>query len=443
MISLKERSADMSPPGFTFVTAVGTAGLSETAAKEMRSHVTKSNFAKRRERLARKRKEAADKTVRELPPKEPEKNLVTVKCGSDHPKPPSQQTYGDSYTRYLSSKWSLLFLDGSKYPATANEAAWVRLLLSEPALVESSMAFGVRHWSLDREYQQVACDHFSKATENIIQRIASGQGTSDAVLASVLTMAFGERLVNNHLAWNVHIDGAVQLVNERILQGLPTLPPMLKTILTVDITNDVFGFPRFYHKKFIDTARTAQDDRFSSLVRLADVCDNLACWMQTIDESRIRPRESRFMMEHIVQPMHDILSQSQAIREDSDVAAQASCITIELIIYLSWSSLSRINLTSVASELKDAICASQFRPCRYSDLTSCQLMIGAIAADKGSPTRAWFMDRMSNAWRIVKSRGCNDVMDILRSNMRLKTSLESQFRSLWMELDSQSRQQVE
>ncbi|KAI0968558.1 hypothetical protein F4678DRAFT_464172 [Xylaria arbuscula] len=433
----------MSPPRFTFVTAVGTAGLSETAAKEMRSHVTRSNFAKRRARLTRKRTEATGRTAHQLPLEKLERNIFTAKGGSASSQAPFRQTYGDSYTRYLSSKWSLLFLDGSKYPATANEAAWVRLLLSEPALVESSMAFGLRHWSPDAEYQQAACDHFSKATENIIQRIGSGQGTSDAVLASVLTMAFGERLVHNNLAWNVHIDGAVQMVNERIARGLPTLPPMLKTILTVDITNDVFGFPRFYHKKFINAARKAQDDRCSSLIRLAHVCENLVNWMQSVDESRIHPQKSGFMMEHIVQPMHDILSQARAIRDDSDVAAQASCITIELIIYLSWSSLSGINLTAVASELKDAICASQFRPCCYSDLTSCQFMIGAIAADKGSPTRAWFMDRMRSAWRIVKSRGCNEVMDILGKNMRLNTRLESQFRSLWVELDSESVRQVE
>ncbi|KAJ2988341.1 hypothetical protein NUW58_g4029 [Xylaria curta] len=50
--------------------------------------------------------------------------------------------------------------------------------------------------------------------------------------------------------------------------------------------------------------------------------------------------------------MHDILFQARAICDDSDVAAQGSRITIELIIYLSWRSLSGINLTAVASELK-------------------------------------------------------------------------------------------
>ncbi|KAI0448233.1 hypothetical protein F5B21DRAFT_498247 [Xylaria acuta] len=429
----------MDPPNFTFVTAVGTAGLSETAAKQMRSHVTKSNFAKRRARVAGTRKEATNKPSYQLSPEKPTQGIVTTGSRSAASETPSQQTRGDGYTRicsYLSMKWSLLFLDGSEYPRTASEAAWISLLISEPALVESSMAVGLRHWSSDRDYQQIACNFSSKATETIIQRIGSGRGTSDAVLAAVLTLAFGERLVHNDLAWNIHIDGAVQLVYERISRGSPALPCWFEDLLIKDIINDVFGLPRFYHKKFVNAARTAHDGQYSSLIRMVDLRENLARWMQGIHASRKHPQKSDFIMEHIMQPMHDIISQARAIGADGSPASQASCIAIQLIIYLLWSSLpGAINLTAVASELKEAICATQFRPCCYSDLTSCELMIGAIAADEGSPTRAWFMDRLKSAWRTVKSRGCNDAMDILERNTILETSLQGQFKSLWMELD--------
>ncbi|KAI0426241.1 hypothetical protein F5Y09DRAFT_71434 [Xylaria sp. FL1042] len=434
MISLKKPSTDMNPPRFTFVTAVGTAGLSDTAAREMRSHVTKSNFAKRRARLNKTRTEMTDQSACQSPLEK----AVTSGSGSRSLQTPSQQTCRDSYTRYLSSKWSLLFLDGSEYPSTANEAAWISLLMSEPALVESSMAFGLRHWSPDGDYQQIACHYSSKATENIIQRIGSGRAATDAVLAAVLTMAFGERLVHNDLAWNIHIDGAVHMVNERILQDLPALPPLLETILIVDIANDVFGFPRFYHRRFVSAAHIAQGAQYSSLIRLAEICENLARWMTRIEASRRCPQKSDFIMEHIMQPMHDILSQAQTLGTDANATLQASCITVELIIYLSWGSLNGVvNLTTVASELKEAICASQFRPCCYSDLTSCQLMIGAMAADKGSQVRAWFIDRLKSAWRVVKSRGCNDVMDVLERNMTFRTSLKTRFKLLWMELDDE------
>lgn len=42
----------MSSTSFTFLNATGTPGLSQLAAKRMRAHITKTNFAKRRQRIA-------------------------------------------------------------------------------------------------------------------------------------------------------------------------------------------------------------------------------------------------------------------------------------------------------------------------------------------------------------------------------------------------------
>ncbi|KAI0551809.1 hypothetical protein F4679DRAFT_124729 [Xylaria curta] len=429
----------MDPPRFTFVTAVGTAGLSETAAKQMRSHVTKSNFAKRRARVARTKKEAAIKNSCQLSSEGPRQGIVASGSGLGASRTPFQPPCRDDCAQILSMKWSLLFLDGSEYPGTANEAAWIRLLLSEPALFESSMAIGLRHWSPCREYQMIAYESSSKAIKTIIQCIGSGRGVTDAVLAAVLTMAFGERLVHDDLAWNIHIDGAVRLVCERISQGLPALSPWIEDFLIEDIINDTFGFPRFYHKKFVNAAYKTPDVHCSSLKRIADLCENLANWMEEMNTCRKYPQKSDFVIGSIMQPMQDMLAKARAIREDGSPTLQSACITIELIIFLSWSSpQGAINLTAVASELKEAIHAKQFRPCHYVELTSCQLMIGAIAADEGSPTRAWFMNRLKSAWQMVKSRGYNDAMNILERNMVFKTGLEAQFKSLWMELDSQS-----
>ncbi|KAI1172786.1 hypothetical protein F4777DRAFT_581549 [Nemania sp. FL0916] len=432
----------MHEPRFTFVTAVGTAGLSETAAKQMRSHVTKSNFAKRRERLSRTRKEEPNDSSLQL---SSELRIVTTRGRPGPSQIPFHQPQTDLCARFLSSKWSLLFLDGSKYPATASEAAWIRLLISEPALVESSMAFALRHWSTIKDSQRIADDITSQAMENIIQRIRTGQGATDAVLAAALTMAFGERLLHNNRAWSIHIDGAVQVVNVRISRGLPTLSPWLEDILTSDIINDVFGFPRFYHKKFINATRTSPEVRWSSLIRLADLCENLVRWMQGIEASRDHPQTSSFLMEHVMRPMHDILSEARDIRADGKPAVIASCIAIELIVCLSWTPLpgASINLTAVANELKDAIYASSFRPCYYFDLTSYQLMIGAVAADEGSLTRTWFTNKMGNAWRSVKSRGYNDIMGLMQRNLVSTTSLKTQLKSLWRELDCQSLSQAD
>ncbi|KAI1362984.1 hypothetical protein F5Y08DRAFT_310805 [Xylaria arbuscula] len=426
----------MSIPELTFVTTVGTSGLSESAAKQMRSHVTRSNFAKRRARLAQKNREARRRTSCQPSPANLERDTAGLSASLYTP---PQPTNGDSYTQIISSKWSLFFLDGSEYPSSTSEQAWINLLVSEPALVESSLAFALRHWSPGNDYQQIACNFSSKATKTIIQRIASGRGVSDAVLAAILTMAFGERIVHNDVAWNVHIDGAVQLVTERASRGLPALSPLLEHLLIKDTINAVFGFPRFYHKKFVDAARATQCDQWSSLINIVELCERLTQWMEVVDNSRATPQTSEFIMTNIIQPMYEILSQARSLRIDGDLILQASCICVELIVYLSWNCLpSSINLTAIACELKEVISSTQFRPCCYSDLTCCQLMLGALAADEDSPTRTWFTKRLSSAWRMVKSRGCNDGMSILDKNMGFKAGLESRFKYLWTELEIKS-----
>ena len=155
---------------------------------------------------------------------------------------------------------------------------------------------------------------------------------------------------------------------------------------------------------------------------MVDLCESLAHWMDAIDASRAAPQTSGFMMKEVVQPMYEMLSQARSLRTDENLILQASCICIEL---------------------KEVVSSTQFRPCCYSDLTCCQLMLGAVATKEGSPTRAWFTSRLSSAWRVVKSRGCNDPMGILNGNMVFKGGLGPRFKSLWVELDSQSLPQSE
>jgi hypothetical protein len=131
----------------------------------------------------------------------------------------------------VSKTWSLVFLNGDAYPSNRFESAWVHLLVSEPALYESSMAVGFRYWSPDASTQQKANWHWSRALNVIVERINSGQAFSDAVLAAVASMAFGERLMKNHLAWEIHMDGLSQLVKVRQEQGIRGLPRWFADLL--------------------------------------------------------------------------------------------------------------------------------------------------------------------------------------------------------------------
>ncbi|KAI8631870.1 hypothetical protein F5Y19DRAFT_422399, partial [Xylariaceae sp. FL1651] len=424
----------MSEQAFTFLNAVGTPELSESAAKRMRSHISKSNFAKRRERNPMKaiHIKPFDQLCQE-PPLQIVFTGVPLPAFSQLPFP---QTDKRNYTQFYSSVWSFVFLDGSDYPYTKGEAAWIDLLISEPALVESSMSIGMRHWSPDRKYQQLARYHSSKATNTIIQRIQYGRAHTDAVLAAVMTMAFGERLRHNELAWNIHIDGAAQLVRDRISKGTLGTWPWFWDLLILDAVNNVFHFPRFYHQKFVDIARVAHGAQYQSFIRVAALCEELIHFRQSIAESQRYPLGSSFIADHVMEPMLILLRKTRALRVDENLVVQATSIAFELIIYLSWSPRpGAINLTAIAGELKEAICGLPVRPCSYMDLTSCQLIVGAIAAYKDSPTRAWFVDKFKNVLHALKSRGWDNAIDILEKGFALDESLVTRFTELRKELD--------
>ncbi|KAM0812191.1 hypothetical protein AB5N19_14508 [Seiridium cardinale] len=250
----------MAPTNFMFLNATGTPELSPFAAKRMRSHITRSNFAKRRQRILRDAETGEaetrldDETARQQVNKPSRRSVGSAKAlvADTLRSPPSADRY--YYAEFLARLWSLVFLDGRTYPNTAEEAAWISFLVSEPALIESSMVVGARYWSPDLFCQQLAEVYSSRAANLIVQRIQSGRAHADAVIGAVLTMAFGERLAHNDLAWNVHIDGVAQLIRERRSHGFDRLQTWFINLLILDVTNSVLGFPRFYHPKIVKEA---------------------------------------------------------------------------------------------------------------------------------------------------------------------------------------------
>lgn len=131
----------------------------------------------------------------------------------------------------MSRFWSVAFLHGRDYPSSADENAWIQLLISETALAEISMAIGLRHWSLDPSTQEKSLSHSCKAANIVVQRINTETAHTGGVLEAVLSMAIGERLVHNDRIWNIHIDGLANLITERRSQGASDLPLVVSNFL--------------------------------------------------------------------------------------------------------------------------------------------------------------------------------------------------------------------
>ncbi|KAI0121386.1 hypothetical protein BJ170DRAFT_644657 [Xylariales sp. AK1849] len=421
----------MNSSNFTFLNATGAPELSQLAAKQMRAHVTRTNFAKRRQRIAetgtseRKAKGAAARGKGQEPLTRSELTALALPLMI-------QPTDACRYAHFLSRFWSLLFLDGSDYPGNPDEASWIALVVSEPALIESSVAVSVRHWSPALGYQYMAEYHSSRANNIIIQRITSGRAHTDAVLGAVVNMAFGERLRHNDHAWNIHIDGLARLIKERRSQGATDLPQWFCDLLVLDSVNDVLQFPRIYHEKIIKAVSTYGD---KGIFEVASICAKLVQLQRSIKTYRKGQVDSDFVSEEIEEPFHRLLYQARALRLVNNPPFQATSLALELVLYLSWHPQPGVDLTPVADELKAALRAIPMRPCSLSALTSCLIMIGAIAADKGSVTRAWFVSELKSAVLTLQSRGCDNPLEILEKGFTSDSDLLTYFRALWKELD--------
>ena len=169
-----------------------------------------------------------------------------------------------------------------------------------------------------------------------------------------------------------------------------------------DSTNYVFNFPLAYHKKIIVAIRAYGSQ---PICNVANISESLVQLRKSIDTCRKSSLCSDFWAKEMEKNWNSLLCQARALRFEDNPFVQATSLAIELILYLSWCPQLEANLTLLASELKEALCRLPFRSCLFMDLTSCQLMLGAVAAGKGSQARARFAARLRRAVLALRSRG--------------------------------------
>jgi len=195
----------------------------------------------------------------------------------------------------------------------------------------------------------------------------------------------------------------------------------------------VFNFPLAYHRKIIDAIRVYGSQ---PICNVANISDSLVKLRKSIDTHRKSSSGSDVRAKEIEKNWNSLLCQARALRFEDNPFVQATSRAIELILYLSWYPQREANLTLLASELKEALCRLPVRPCLFMDLTSCQLMLGAVAAGEGSRVRAWFVARLRRAVLALRSRGWVRPLEILEKGFVSNVGLVAHFRALWKELDS-------
>ncbi|KAL4973656.1 hypothetical protein BDW66DRAFT_100158 [Aspergillus desertorum] len=414
---------------FTFLNTTG-ASLSAPAAKRMRAHVTRTNFAKRRQRIAvaraaesesngERRQERCNET-------EEEDRAFAPPLTSAPRTPPNIAA--------IHQIQELVFLEGRHTPGSASEAAWFNLMASEPALFEASLAVAVRQWSPDSSWQSKADYRSYTAIRLIKQRIKSIATPSDGVLGAVITMALGASLVHDDIAWKIHMDGLAHIVRERASRDPHSLPAWLIDLIVQDSINSVFHFPRIWHQTIVQILGEHHDPR---ILRLAEISDSVVRLRKAIGSLYADAVNPIPVARDIEEPLARLHYEARNLRATDNLHIDAAARTIELVLYLLWPTQSAAHLTLLAGELKEVICRFPIKGCTYMDLTSFQLVVGAIAADKASPVRAWFVERISKAVRWVQRRGWRDPLSIVETVFAAEPDdgLLGRFKTLWRELN--------
>ncbi|KAJ5114050.1 hypothetical protein N7456_002584 [Penicillium angulare] len=424
---------------FTFLNT-NESKLSQPASKRMRAHITKANFAKRRQRLGKdniKQKSKGKPTTRsqdihvsQTTPKTTQAlTIINTPSLSDI----SNLLISNRDIKAFHELQELIFLQGRHGPDSPSEAAWFNLVASEPVLLEASMAVAVRQWSPDELCQLKADNHSSNAVNILTQVITSTQARTDGVLAAILTMALGASLAGDEVAWRVHINGLCRIVQDRGSHGRYAVPSMLIDLVIEDCINSIFGFPRVYHESIIHSLTWWDDAR---ILKIPTICAQVIQLRKIIDSHHHYHFDSPFIAKEIEEPLAILHYEARDLRDDKNSQIDSVGRTIELILYLLWPTHSSAYLTLLAGQLKDAICRYPVKRCVVMDLTSFQLIIGVLAAEEGSDTRRWFIDKISMAVRFMQRRGWERPLDMLETRFLSGIGLMGQIRSLWQELQA-------
>ncbi|KAL3431728.1 hypothetical protein BDV09DRAFT_175668 [Aspergillus tetrazonus] len=415
----------MESAGLTFLNTTG-ASLSAAAAKRMRAHITRTNFAKRRQRLAI----AGAKSESNAKRRQRERNQTEEEDGAP---PLTSAPCNPSNIEAFHQIQELVFLEGRHMPGSASEAAWFNLIASEPALVEASLAVAVRQWSPDNSCQSKADYHSYTAVRLIKQRITSTATPSDGVLGAVITMALGASLVHDDIAWKIHMDGLARIVSERVSRGPHSLPAWFIDLIVQDSINNIIGFPRVWYQSIVQILGEQRDRR---ILKLAEISDRVIRLRKVIESLQVSSLNSMSVAQEIEEPLARLHYEARNLRAIDNLHIDAAARSIELVLYLLWPTQSAAHLTLLAGELKEVICRFPIRGCIYMDLTSFQLVIGAIAADKASPVRAWFVDRISKAVRWMQRHGWHAPLSVAETviGAELDDGLVGQFKALWREI---------
>lgn len=200
-----------------------------------------------------------------------------------------------------------------------------------------------------------------------------------------------------------------------------------------DSINAIFCFPRVYNDKIIESLLEFTNPRLS---KVRTITERVIHLRKLIESHHQHHFNASFIAREIEEPLADLHHKLRALRVIDDSYTRATSISIELALYILWPSQSAAHLTLLAEELKTAISKFPIKGCSFMNLTSFQLVIGAISAETGSSTRKWYIQCLASEVKAMQLRGWRDPLNLLQSRDKYAGTLKDTLGALWDELYS-------
>ncbi|KAF4428910.1 hypothetical protein FACUT_9368 [Fusarium acutatum] len=360
-------------PSFTFVNVSNGPGLGPKEAKQMRGHITKTNFAKRRQRLGRQKKKA--KTAQSSSPSSALITLDEQQLRHELKPVATSLLIRPKYSpvEYLLCEYrALIFPAGLGSPGSNREADWIALLHSEPALVEASMAIAIRHSPRLQRTQGIreASVHKGRAIKMINERLDTPLGLTDGVLSAVFTLTFAELLESDVEARDVHIQGLAQMIRVRRSLGNTDIPSWFGDFILYDSIGHTILSASYSNLPLINALRNEDDPKQMDVAAIRSDVNDLR---QLIDKYHA----------------------SKTLKQDK-AAIIRLCSSMQLLVW--------------------------------------QLFVGAAAAEPASEVRAWYVIRLREVVSSMRIGGQDVAMETLAGVFTPDARLLDKFKTVWDEV---------
>ncbi|KAF0636263.1 hypothetical protein FPSE5266_02128 [Fusarium pseudograminearum] len=386
----------MSPLPFTFVNVSNAPGLGPKERREMRGHVTQTNFAKRRQRLAKARDDDKSDTV--------EQNLALSRSYNQRFQP--GQMSGDKatvldprcdrlLTDAVNSAWSpiayrmaamlytfrpFIFPAGTAGPGSSREAEWIDLLQSEPALVEASISIALSHCTGQNDdvtFRQAVL-HKGRAIKRINQKLSSPSGLTDGVLSAVFTLTFAALLESDSKARDAHIEGLAQMIRVRRSAGNTAIPLWFCDFLLYDSLGQALLTSNYSNQPLIQALQNQNDPNATDITTISNRINGLCLLIDAYHESPNPGPDSALTIGLEVERLQleiDILLGSL------DNYVHSLHDALQLYLLLLWPVGEPDRLHGLAEGLRHALLQPFMRLCASMGLFVWQLFVGATAAE--------------------------------------------------------------